>query len=414
MAEDVTMPQKAALGHIKVLDLSRSLAGPWACQVFSDFGAEVIKCERPGTGDEARTWGPPFLEGENGEKTTDSAYFLTSNRGKKSITVNLAEPEGQKIIRALAADADVLVENYKVGDMERFGLSYDVMREVNPRLVYCSISGFGQSGPRSRQAAYDFAIQGMSGLMSVTGEADGRPGAGPQKVGVPVVDIITGLYGAIGALVALVQREQTEKGDFVDVALLDCAIAGITSQVMSHVLSGKVPARQGNRHPLIQPQDRIACADGDILIAVGNDAQYQKLCQALNRPDLAKDERFILNKGRVENVEVLLAAIGEEMAKYGKADLAQRFENAGVPWSPINTIPEILADPQVLHRGVVKQAPHSVTGTVDQVVSPVRLKSQRGIPLRGHAQLGEHVGEVLGQLGYDEAAIADLKERGVI
>ncbi|MCO6385324.1 CaiB/BaiF CoA-transferase family protein [Oceanicola sp. 502str15] len=413
---DVTSSQDAdaPLSHIKVLDLSRSLAGPWACQVFADFGADVIKCERPGVGDEARIWGPPFLNDADGNSTGDSVYFLTSNRGKRSITVNLSSPEGQKIIRALAADADVLVENYKVGDMGRFGLSYDDLKEINPHLVYCSISGFGQSGPRNRQAAYDFAIQGMSGLMSVTGEADGRPGAGPQKVGVPIVDIITGLYGAIGALVGLVQRGKTGKGDFVDVALLDCAIAGITSQVMSHLLSGKTPGRLGNRHPTIQPQDLFSCRDGDILIAVGNDAQYQKFCAAIGRADLAADERFITNRGRTDNVEALLPLIRVELANWEKADLADTLDKAGVPCSPINTIPEILADPQVVHRGVIREAPHPVTGSVKQVVSPVRIGSRADAAPRGHPALGQHVGEVLGQLGYSEEDIEGLKARGAI
>ncbi|MBX3575456.1 MAG: CoA transferase [Mesorhizobium sp.] len=408
------MTNVGPLAHITVLDLSRSLAGPWACQIFADFGADVIKVERPGLGDEARIWGPPFLMDKDGESTGDSVYFLTSNRGKRSITIDIGKPEGQQIIRDLARKADVLVENFKVGDMERFGLSYAKLSEDNPALIYCSITGFGQSGPRSRQAAYDFAIQAMSGMMSITGEVDGRPGGGPQKVGVPIVDIVTGLYAAIGALTALVQRGQTGKGDFVDVSLLDCAIAGISSQVMSHLLTGKIPTRLGNRHPTIQPQDRIACSDGDIVIAVGNDTQFVKFCAVVGRSELPHDNRFAKNADRAMNADVLLPIIGEELAKWTKQDLADALDAAGVPCSPINSIAEVLADRQVRHRGVVSVVPHSKTGKVAQVSPPMRFGSLPEMSLRQHPALGEHTRELLTEIGRTVDDIAELQARAIV
>lgn len=405
---------KGPLSHITVLDLSRSLAGPWACQVFADFGANVIKVERPGNGDEARAWGPPFLKDADGNSTGDSPYFLMSNRGKRSITVDLNQPDGQAIVRKLAERADVLVENYKVGGLAGFGLAYDDLKLANPRLVYCSVTGFGQSGPRSGQAAYDFGIQAMSGLMSITGESDGVPGGGPQKVGVPIVDIVTGLYAAVGALVGLVQRERTATGDFVDLALLDAAIAGISSRVMSYLLSGTTPGRLGNRHATIQPQDMFECADGQIAIAVGNDGQFGKLCQVLALPTLAGDPKFALNRARLVNLEELLAILRENLARWRKHDLAEALGRAGIPCSAINTIPEALEDAQVRHRGVLAYAPHPVAGRVAQIANPLKFRGSERIPLRQHPRLGEHSDELLREHGYSAESIADLRTRAVI
>ncbi|HSV44363.1 MAG TPA: CaiB/BaiF CoA-transferase family protein [Ramlibacter sp.] len=405
---------KGPLSHITVLDLSRSLAGPWACQIFSDFGATVIKVERPGAGDEARAWGPPFLKDATGASTGDSPYFLMSNRGKKSITLDISKPQAQEIVRALARKADVLVENYKVGGLAAYGLAYDDLKADNPGLVYCSVTGFGQSGPRSGQAAYDFAIQAMSGLMSITGEVDGRPGAGPQKVGVPIIDIVTGLYAAIGALVGLVQRGQTSRGDYIDLALLDAAIAGISSRVMSYLLSGVTPTRQGNRHATIQPQDVFDCADGQIALAVGNDGQFAKFCHVLERPDLARDARFATNGARLVHIEELLPLLRPLLAAWNKQQLADALDAAGVPCSAINNIAEVLLDPQVVHRGVVAPAPHARAGEVPQVVNPLKFKGSVGLPLRAHAALGEHTDEVLRELGYSDERIAELRRQAVI
>lgn len=405
---------KGPLSHITVLDLSRSLAGPWACQIFSDFGASVIKVERPGDGDEARAWGPPFLKDGQGNSTGDSPYFLMSNRGKRSITVDLAHPEGQAIVRALALKADVLVENYKVGGLAAFGLSYDDLKAANPGLVYCSVTGFGQSGPRSGQAAYDFAVQAMSGLMSITGETDELPGGGPQKVGVPIVDVVTGLYAAIGALVGLLQREKTQKGDFIDLALLDAAIASISSRAMSYLLSGQTPKRHGNRHATIQPQDSFACADGQIAIAVGNDGQFDKLCKVLAMPELAADPKFKTNGARLVNVEELLVILRATFAKWSKHELADALDRAGVPCSAINTLPEALDDAQARHRGVVAYAPHALAGQVPQIANPLKFKGSEGLPLRQHPRLGEHTDELLRELGYNPDQIAQLRQRAVI
>lgn len=396
------------LSHIKVLDLSRSLAGPWAAQVFSDFGADVIKVEHPKGGDECRIWGPPFLEG-----TSDSPYFLMANRGKRSITLDLSRPEAQEVVRRLAQRSDVLIENYKVGGLAKFGLSYEDLRKVNPRLIYCSVTGFGQDGPRSGQAAYDFAIQAMSGLMSITGVPEGSPGAGPQKVGVPIVDIITGLYAAIGALVGLVQRERTDSGEHIDLALLDAAIAGISSRVMSYLLSGAVPKRTGNLHPTIQPQDAYVCIDGSIAIAVGNDTQFVRLCDMLGRSELAADEKYKTNASRVRN-SALLRSILTDIFKGWKRDaLVSSLEDAGVPCSPINSIAEAVTDPQVVHRGLVRDAPHRLVQKAPQVSNPLKFASWGKAALRAHPGLGEHSSQILAELGYSGCEVEALCAKGI-
>lgn len=293
------------LSNLKVLDLSRVLAGPWASQILADLGADVIKVERPGQGDDTRSWGPPFLKDEQGQDTADGAYFVATYRGKRSITLDLQTAEGQALVKQLCRDADVVLENYKVGTLARLGLDYASLSAINPRLVYCSVTGFGQTGPRAAEPAYDFLIQAMGGLMSVTGERDDRPGGGPQKVGVPIVDLTTGVYAALGIVAALLRRAQTGQGEYIDVAMLDVQVGLLANQAMNFLLGGRVPRRTGTAHPNIQPQRTFACADGDIVIVVGNDAQFATLCEALRQPGLARDPRYVSNSQRVKNLDTL-------------------------------------------------------------------------------------------------------------
>lgn len=401
------------LSHIRVLDLSRIMAGPWASQILADLGADVIKVERPGVGDDTRAWGPPFLKDAAGQPTGNSGYFLCVNRGKRSITLNLDSAEGQDIVRALAARSDVLLENYKVGTLQKFNLGPEQLRALNPRLIYASVTGFGQTGPRSHQAAYDFMIQALGGLMSVTGERDDRPGGGPQKVGVPIVDLMTGMYTTVGILAALARREQTGRGDYIDVAMLDVQSAFLANQSMNFLLSGKPPMRAGNSHPNIQPQDVFPCRDGHVALAVGNDGQFAKFCEAIARPELATDARFARNADRVRNV----AALTEIICSALRTDTMQawdgRLSAAGVPCAPINKVPDVFHDPQVVHRQMLRQIPHPLGGSVPQVVSPLRfteapLSFEHAPPL-----LGQHTAEVLEELGIAPAAQSDLQRRGV-
>jgi len=302
------------LSHVRVLDLSRIMAGPWAGQILADLGADVIKVERPAIGDDTRAWGPPFLKDRNGADTSEAGYYLSVNRGKRSITLDLDRPEGQRVVRAIAARSDIVLENFKVGTLTRFGLDYGSLRAVNPKLIYCSITGFGQTGPKRDAPAYDFMIQAMGGLMSVTGEADGKPGAGPQKVGVPVVDIMTGMYASIAVLAALARRNETGRGDYIDIAMLDVQVGFLANQAMNYLVSGKPPRRGGNAHPNIQPQDVFACRDGHLALAVGNDSQFDKFCRAVGHPEWSVDERFRINSGRVRNRDVLKTMISDIFA----------------------------------------------------------------------------------------------------
>lgn len=406
--------QPSPLSHIRVLDLSRVLAGPWASQTLADLGASVIKVEQPGVGDDTRAWGPPFLCREDGSRTGESGYYLICNRGKRSITVNLKSPHGQALIRRMAREADVVLENFKVGTLERLGLGYEQLRAENPRLVYCSVTGFGQTGPRAQQPAYDFMIQAMSGMMSITGESDDRPGGGPMKIGVPMVDLITGLYAATGILAALARREVTGRGDYVDMAMLDVGVTLLANQAMNYMLSGNVPPRRGNRHPNIQPQRVYACRDGHIIMAVGSDAQFAKLCRVLGHPRMAEDERFRTNAARVENLAVLDPWLDEQILRYDKADLLAALQREGVPSSPINNIAEVLQDPQVQHRGMRFDTPHPEGMDMPQIRSPFRfgeaaLRLQDGPPT-----LGQHTDEVLGELGLTPAEIAELRAEQAI
>jgi crotonobetainyl-CoA:carnitine CoA-transferase CaiB-like acyl-CoA transferase len=402
------------LSHIRVLDLSRVMAGPWASQILADLGADVIKVERPGVGDDTRAWGPPFLKDEAGNATSNSGYFLCVNRGKRSITLNLDSPEGQDIVRALAARSDVLLENYKVGTLKKFNLGPDELRAINPRLIYASVTGFGQTGPRSHQAAYDFMIQALGGLMSVTGERDDRPGGGPQKVGVPIVDLMTGMYAAVGILAALARRDQTGRGDYIDIAMLDVQTAFLANQSMNFLLSGKAPARTGNSHPNIQPQDVFPCRDGYVALAVGNDGQFVNFCAAIGRPGLASDARFAKNADRVRNVAELTRIISDALRTDTMQAWDRKLSAAGVPCAPINTVPDVFEDPQVKHREMLRQVPHPLGGTVPQVVSPLRFTESQLSFERAPPLLGQHTAEVLNELGIGASTQVDLRQRRVI
>jgi crotonobetainyl-CoA:carnitine CoA-transferase CaiB-like acyl-CoA transferase len=396
------------LSHIRVLDLSRIMAGPWASQILADLGADVVKFERP------RVWGPPYLKDQNGEAGTEAGYFLCVNRGKRSVTIDLNTPHGQALIRSLALRSDILLENFKVGTLSKFGLSYQDLKKLNPRLIYASVTGFGQSGPKAATAAYDFMIQAMGGLMSVTGERDDLPGGGPQKVGVPIVDLMTGMYATVGVLAALANRDQTGRGDYVDIAMLDVQVAFLANQAMNYLVSGKTPGHSGNRHPNIQPQNVFACREGQIALAVGNDEQFAKFSSVIGRPELAADERFNKNAGRVRNLAELYAIIGPCLLTRGGTEWVVVLEAAGVPCAAINSIDTALKEPQVQHREMLRHLPHPTAGTVPQVVSPIRLTEAPLSFERAPPLLGQHTVEVLSELGLSQADIGDLRARNIV
>ena len=392
-------PRNGPLTHIRVLDLGRIMAAPWATQILADLGADVIKIERPGAGDDTRAWGPPFLDDRDGNATGESGYFLSVNRGKRSVAVDIATVEGQQLIRAMAQQCDVVIENFKAGALAKYGLDAASLRGLKPSLVYCSVTGFGQDGPRSQNAAYDFAIQAMGGLMSVTGERDGEPGGGPQKVGVPVVDLMTGMYAAVAILAALARRAETGQGETIDLAMLDVAAAFLSNQAMNHLVSGKTPQRGGNRHPNIQPQDVFAASDGQFVLAVGNDGQFAALCKVIGDAGLARDPRFSTNAARVGANAELTALLSAAFAAWQRDALVAALDAAGVPAAPINTIPQVFTDPQLQHREMLRHLPHPLAGSVPQVASPIRLtdaplRFDRAPPL-----LGQHTQEVLRELG---------------
>lgn len=387
------------LSNIRVLDLSRIMAGPWAGQILADLGADVVKVERKGAGDDTRKWGPPYLKDTEGKPTAESGYYLSVNRGKRSIELDLASLEGQDVVRELAKQSDVVLENFKVGTLDRYGLGQAQLREINPRLIYCSITGFGQDGPMAEDAAYDFMIQGMGGLMSVTGAPDGEAGGGPQKVGVPIVDIMTGMYAAISVLAALSERNSSGKGDYIDLAMLDVATAMLANQAMNHLVSGKVPERKGNKHPNIQPQDVFAVRDGHMVLAVGNDEQFARFAEALDMPELATDPRYAKNADRVRNLDVLHPLISARLKTRDLADWLARLGERKIPCGPINTVPMVFEEAQVKHRQMLRKLPHPLAGEVAQVVSPMRfersaLEFDRAPPL-----LGADTQAVLAELG---------------
>jgi len=403
------------LSHIRVLDLSRVLAGPWAGQNLADLGAEVIKIERPGAGDDSRAFGPPWVKDRSGKDTRDSAYFTSANRGKKSVTVNIAATEGQALVRELARRCDVLIENYKYGDLPRYGLGYEDLRELNPGLIYCSVTGFGQTGPYRQRPGYDFMIQGMGGMMSVTGEPDGAPGGGPQRAGVPIADIITGMYASIAICAALAHRAQSGSGQHLDLALLDSQIALLAYQNTNYFATGLPPERIGNLHPNIVPYQPFRAADGELILACGNDNLYNKFCEAAGCPELARDPRFATNGKRVENRAELTRLLAEVFKKRSTREWLELLEAAGVPNGPINDIAQVFEEPQVKARGVRIELDHATAGKLPMVASPMRFS---GTPIeyrRGPPVLGEHTAEVLrGLLGKSEAEIARLRAAGII
>ncbi|MDB5753018.1 MAG: hypothetical protein JWP65_3439 [Ramlibacter sp.] len=409
-----------ALDGIRVLDLSRVLAGPWCTQTLADLGADVIKVERPGSGDDTRSWGPPFLKDRDGNDTAEAAYYLGTNRNKRSITCDIASPQGQALVRELAAHCQVVVENYKVGDMARYGLDYASLRAVNPALVYCSVTGFGQTGPYRERAGYDYAVQGIGGLMSITGERDDI-GGGPQKVGVAVADLFTGMYSTVGILAALRHAERTGEGQHLDMALLDTQVAMLANLGANYLVSGKVPGRAGNAHQNIVPYqvfEVAPAADGSkdhVILAVGNDGQWAKFCQVAGRPELASDERFARNQDRVRNRALLVPLLEAVLLARGKADWLASLEAAKVPCGAINNLAEVFADPQVRERGMVHAWEHPLAGQVKLVASPIKLSAT---PVRTDAPpplLGQHTEQVLREvLGCDDARIAALRAEEVI
>jgi crotonobetainyl-CoA:carnitine CoA-transferase CaiB-like acyl-CoA transferase len=402
------------LSHLRVLDLSRVLAGPWAGQVLADLGADVIKVEKPGDGDDTRSWGPPFLKGANGQETREACYFLAANRGKRSITLDISTPDGQDIVRRLAAQSDIVLENYKVGTLARYGLSYDDLKEANPGLIYCSVTGFGQTGPLADLPAYDFMIQAMGGLMSVTGERDGEPGGGPQKVGMPIIDVMTGMWTAVGVLAALARRNETGQGEYIDLAMLDVMVATIANQGMNYLVSGRTPQRMGNKHPNIQPQDVFDCQDGQIVLAVGNDGQFAKFCLAVGAPEMASDPRYAKNADRVRNLAPLMEFVSGKIAGHTRADIIALLRQHGVPCGPINSIPEILAEPQIIHRQMLQYLPHPTAGQVPQIVSPLKFRQQPLIFEDAPPLLGANTEEILTELGLSREEITHLSTTKVI
>lgn len=403
-----------ALSHIRVLDLSRILAGPWAGQILADLGADVIKVERPGPGDDTRGWGPPWIKDDQGHDTSVAAYYLCANRNKRSITVDITQPEGQDIVRRLAAQSDVVLENFKLGGLKQYGLDYDSLKAVNPRLVYCSITGFGQDGPYAPRAGYDFLIQGLGGLMSITGRPDGEPGAGPMKVGVALTDILTGLYATNAVLAALAWREQSGEGQYIDMALLDVQVACLANQAMNYLATGSNPRRMGNAHPSIVPYQDFTTADGHMILAIGNDGQFARFCEVAGRPELAADARFATNRARVENRAELIPLLNEITATRTTAEWIAQLEARAVPCGPINGLAEVFADPQVQARGLAVKMPHPEAGEVPLVASPIRLSKTPVEYRRAPPLVGEHTDEILADLGVDAAGIAGLRERGVV
>jgi len=404
-----------ALANIRVLDLSRVLAGPWAGQVLADLGAEVIKVERPGVGDDTRHWGPPYLKDAEGNDTSEAAYFLGANRNKQSLTIDFTQPEGQRIVRELVAKCDVLVENFKVGGLAAYGLDYPALKALNPRLIYCSITGFGQDGPYAKRAGYDFMVQGLGGLMSLTGRSDDEEGGGPMKVGVALTDILTGLYAVIGILAALNHRQESGVGQHVDLALLDVQVACLANQAMNYLTTGVSPKRLGNAHPNIVPYQDFPSADGDFILAVGNDSQFRKFCEVAGCPELGTDLRFATNKARVANREVLVPLLRQTTVFKSTAQWIELLEQAGVPCGPINNLEQVFADPQVKARGLRLDLPHALGCLAPQVASPIRLSATPVEYRQAPPLLGQHTEQVLQSLlGMSAQQISALRSNGVL
>ncbi|MEE4231119.1 CaiB/BaiF CoA transferase family protein [Pseudomonas viridiflava] len=404
-----------ALSHIRVLDLSRVLAGPWAGQILADLGADVIKVERPVCGDDTRSWGPPFLKDEAGQNTTEAAYYLSANRNKQSVTIDFTRPEGQRLVRKLVAKSDIVIENFKVGGLAAYGLDYASLKAVNPKLIYCSITGFGQTGPYAKRAGYDFMIQGLGGLMSLTGRPDGDEGGGPVKVGVALTDILTGLYSTTAILAALAHRDQSSVGQYIDMALLDVQVACLANQAMNYLTTGVAPKRLGNAHPNIVPYQDFPTADGDFILTVGNDSQFRKFAEVAGQSQWATDPRFLTNKLRVANRGELIPLIRQATVFKTTAQWVDELEAAGVPCGPVNDLAQVFDDPQVLARGLAIELPHALGGRVAQVASPIRLSETPVEYRRAPPLLGEHTAQVLqALLGMSGDEVAALKEAGVL
>jgi crotonobetainyl-CoA:carnitine CoA-transferase CaiB-like acyl-CoA transferase len=399
------------LSHLRILDLSRVLAGPWAGQLLADLGAEVIKVERPGEGDDTRRWGPPYLKDREGKDTSESAYYLSTNRGKRSVTIDFTRPEGQELVRQLAARSDVVLENFKVGGLAKYHLDFTSLKEVKPDIIYCSITGFGQDGPYSERAGYDFLGQGMGGLLSLTGAPDGEP----TKVGVAFADIFTGLYATVAVLAALAHRDKSGEGQQIDLSLLDTQIAVLANQATNYLVGGVVPGRLGNAHPNIVPYQAMPTADGHVILAIGNDGQFRRFCQVIGRGELADDPRFISNAERVGNREILITILLPIMKVRSSQDWIAVLEEAGVPCGPINSLDQVFADPQVKHRGMAVPLAHPLADDLNLVANPIRLSKtpvtyDRAPPLLGADTIG-----VLGELlGLGEEKLKQLAESGII
>jgi len=403
------------LSHLTILDLSRVLAGPWCTQLLADLGATVIKIERPGVGDDTRAWGPPYLKDESGRDTSEAAYYLSCNRGKLSVAVDFTTPDGQRIVHDLARQSDVLVENYKVGGLAKYGLDYATVAKANPRLVYASITGFGQNGPYADRAGYDFIIQGMSGFMSVTGERDDLPGGGPQKAGIAITDLMTGMFATVAIQAALAHRDRTGEGQWIDACLFDSAVAMMAVMNLNYLVTGTPPGRAGNAHQNIVPYQAFACADGHVILAVGNDSQFAKFCEAADRRAWVTDERFARNADRVRHRAILVPLVAEVMRTRTQHAWLAALEALGVPCGPINRLDQVFADPQLEARGLRMDLAHPVAGSVPQVATPIRFSATPPAYGRPPPLLGEHTGEVLRErLALDPAAIAALAARGVI
>ncbi len=410
-----------ALSHLKVLDLSRVLAGPWCTQMLADLGADVIKVERPGEGDDTRHWGPPYMQDAQGKDTDQASYFTCTNRNKRSVTLNLADPQGQALVRRMALGSDILVENFKVDGLKHYGLDYASLQAVNPRLIYCSITGFGQDGPYAHRAGYDLMIQAMSGMMSITGRADGQPGAGPQRVGVALTDLFTGVYATSAILAALEVRHRTGQGQHIDMSLLDVGMALLANQASGYLNTGKVPVRQGNSHPSLAPYQDFPTADGSMLLAIGNDGQFSRFCHAAGRPEWSDDKRFAGMAGRVMHRAELIPLMETVTRSRSTADWITLLGDKAVPCGPINDVGRAFADEQVQARGLVVEQPRAAhlqaqdgIPSIRGVASPLRLMATPPTLRYAPPALGEHTDEVLAELGLHAAAIAALRKSGVV
>ena len=402
------------LNSLKVIDMSRVLAGPWAGQLLADYGAEVIKIERPGVGDDTRSWGPPWLRDSAGNDTKEAGYFQSTNRNKRSVTVNLAHPLGQELIRKLVARSDVLLENYKVGSLRRYGLDATTLCELNPTLIYCSISAYGQSGSKSAEPGYDAMIQAAGGLMSITGESD-ADGGRPTKVGVAIADIMAGMYASTAVLAALVAREQSGRGQHIDVPLFDSQVAWLANQSMNYLLTGTPPDRRGTAHPNIVPYQAFQTADGYLMLAVGNDSQFANCCASLGCPEIAEDPRYSANSARIENRDELIQIIAERLTKETTAYWLDQFASLHIPAGPINNLAQVFSDPVVAERRIVRKLDHLLAGEVPTVANPVRFSNTPVEYKLAAPVLGQHTAEVLkDDLGYSDKEIARLYDSGAI